>query len=128
MDKKVVLFLLWGVLLTLVPALCLYNANGANSTFRIVNIAFGILYLLAIVFSDTKSLTSFAWLSFLVIEPVNIIELGWLMANHSLLLQADFWVIYDTNIDEASGFMTTLPISYLCVATLHGIATQEKIL
>ncbi len=109
----------YSVVLTLIPNLILYNATGSSTEFHYAVWAFFISYTICLFLFNGKQLIIFAISSLVIIQPVNIIELGWFCHNHSLLLQNNFWVIYNTNYAEATGLLSTLPIKSFILTAIH---------
>ena len=79
-------------------------------------ILFAILYTCTILLAQGKWGIFYLILSAILIECVNICELGWATMNGSVLFGDSLWVVFDTNQDEAFGFFKTVPLkTYLIV-------------
>lgn len=103
-----------------VPFLFAFGAYNEDASKRIgVNLLFFAIASCAILLQKGKvRKTLLAVLSALAIVP-NIVVLAFLVMDKTIMKSTDFWVIFDTNISEASGFLTTLPISSIVWCAIY---------
>lgn len=97
------------------PFLFALNAYNEDADKRIL-VNFIFFVIVTIVLLLQKGIVRKFCLSILSVIAIipNIIVLSFLLMNQTILKSTDFWVVFDTNPAEASGFLTTLPlISFL---------------
>ncbi len=102
------------------PFLFALNAYNEDANKRIiVNFMFFVIATIVLLFQ--KGIIRKICLSLLSVIAIipNIIVLAFLLMNQTILKSTDFWVVFDTNPSEASGFLTTLPLISFLISAIY---------
>lgn len=92
------------------PFLFAIHAYNEDATIRIwVNIAFFIITTVFLQLLKGNVRKAVLVVLLLLAFLPNIIVLSFLLMDNTIMKSTDFWVVFDTNLSEATGFITTLP-------------------
>lgn len=111
------------VWLTVIPVLVLMQASNSTREFVQANWAWIVVYLGVMCGLNGVWRKVMAWVSVVVIEPPVLVELGWFTMRKVILLKEEFWVIYDTNPQETTGFLSIVPWWTFVVVGVHLIGS-----
>ena len=111
-----VIFVVW---LLVIPMIVLMQAGNCTQDFIMANWVWIVVYLGVMVLLNGLWRKVWLWVSLLVIESPVLVELGWFTMRRVILLKEEFWVIYDTNPQEATGFMSIVPWWTFVVVGVH---------
>ena len=102
------------------PFLFALNAYNEDADKRIL-VNFIFFVIVTIVLLLQKGIVRKFCLSILSVIAIipNIIVLSFLLMNQTILKSTDFWVVFDTNPAEASGFLTTLPLISFLISAVY---------
>ncbi len=107
-NKWLILFLFYQIALWYI---FMVNAWGEDTHKRVVsNCAYFFIMCGLCSLMHGWLRKAFLTLFFLISIVPNMIVLGWFDMNVSIIKSTDFWVIFDTNPNETSGFLDTVSI------------------
>ena len=109
----------------LVYLLAINAANGDVKERVIVNLLWALLSIMSVCFLNTKLKNWFISIIYAISFIPNIVVLSFFLINNYIMKSTDFFVIFDTNPNEAFGFFDTLQIKtvlyviiYIIIGTL----------
>lgn len=103
-----------------VPFLCAFTAYNEDANKSIfINVIFFIFasIVLLLQHKNVRKIT-LLFLAAIATAP-NIIVLAFLLMDNTIMKSTDFWVVFDTNFSEATGFLTTVPIISIVAGIIY---------
>lgn len=93
-----------------------YGIKGERILWNIV--FFGILSITCLLCNGWRKKILIIAIAVISFAP-NLINQSFLLMDHTILKSTDYWVIFDTNPTEASGFFRGVPIKIFAFAALY---------
>lgn len=114
---------IWALLVVFVTTLYVFlfaiNGYGINAARIFCNITFFVIVSIVCLLCDgwrkKALLIALAVISFIP----NIITQSFLLMDHTILKSTDYWVIFNTNLSEANGFINGVPLKVFAFAVLY---------
>ena len=87
------------------------------------NCIYGLICIVLICFMSGIVRKTFLVLYQALCFVPNLVILGWYRINRSIIKSTDFWVIFDTNFNEANGFLSIVEASTFIWVAIYGVVS-----
>lgn len=135
--KENICVIFYAIVLAFFPFLFAFTASNEDAIIRIcINLLYAILFGIVLMANQGIPRKFEAILFGIIAFAPNIIVMSYLLMDKVIMKSADFWVVFNTNPEEAKNLFATLPISVyiwsvvyvlLLTISLVGIFRHEQV-